>query len=311
MKNNTKHTHIIILAIILIGCGTSKIPDDNVWKGTFETGIQGDQKAEVSFNFKKNDGMIIFPELTPLPLLIKDLNQKSDSVFFTISFRFGPALCKAVMNNDTIKGVMSMQNIPDSPFWLVSSNTSANIYHLPKPNKEEPVIITTYSQSEKEKDIKMRLEAILKKYELEPYIYTKQIMIQDSTIPHSHPILTLSTRDTSEALILSTFIHEQMHWYTLSKNNTFEDLMTEIKTMYPEVPIQLPEGGGSEKGTYMHIPINYLEYRHLKQVIGDDKALKVLEYLKTHHYTWIYETVEKDYEKLEALFEKHKLHITQ
>ena len=309
MKKNNIYFPAVLLMIVLNSCGMAQISDTNVWKGTFQTGIQGDQKAEVSFDFNKSDGMIIFPDLTPMPLNISDAKQKGDSVFFTISFRFGPAYCSGVLTNDTIKGIMTMQNIPDSPFWLVSSSVNANIYNLPKPPKDEPVVIRTFAQSEGEELIKAKLEAILLKYDLEPYIYTKEILVRDSMIPHSHPVLTLGTRDTSEALIISTFIHEQMHWYSLSKNEAFEDLMVEIKQMYHAVPVQLPEGGGTEESTYLHIAINYLEYKNLKLVLGDQKTVEVMAHLKTHHYTWIYETVEKDYQKLETLFNKYNLHV--
>ncbi len=309
MKKNSLFVLITTITLLFLSCRNAKIPDGNTWKGVFQTSTKGDQKAEVFFDFKKHEGMIMLPDLIPIPLNLKDVTQNKDSVFFTIGFRSGPAWCRGLLANDTLKGIMTKEGVADSYFWLATSVESANIYNQPKPAKDEPVVIETFSGSESENSIKTRLTTILEKYDLEPYIYTKRIMIRDNTIPHSHPVLTLSTRDTTEELILSTFIHEQMHWYSLSRNDTFETLMEEIKAMYPTVPVQLPEGGGSEDGTYLHIAINYLEYKNLKQVLGDEEALKVLEHLKTHHYTWIYKTMENDYEKLEQLFDKHHLHI--
>ena len=310
MKQINKLGMIITLLFLLNGCGEVEKPKGDSWKGIFNLSTKGEQEVETFFDFEKNTGILLMPDVIPIPLELSEVYQKGDSIFFTIGFRSGPAYCKGALISDTIQGIMVKDDIENSSFWLATSTESASIYNLPKPAINDPMVIKTHKNSITELDTKKQLEALLQQYDVEPYLYTKEILIQDSTIPHSHPILTISTRYATEELLLSTFIHEQMHWYSLHKNEAFEALMTDIKEKYPTVPTAMPEGGGSEEGTYMHIAINYLEYKGLKELVGEEKANGVLEYLKNHHYTWIYETVEKDYAQLEELFEQHEIHIT-
>jgi hypothetical protein len=40
------------------------------------------------------------------------------------------------------------------------------------------------------------------------------MVIKERAIPHSHPVLTLNTRNLdSDDQLLSAFLHEQLHWY--------------------------------------------------------------------------------------------------
>src|SRR5580765_554879 len=67
-----------------------------------------------------------------------------------------------------------------------------------------------------EQDTKAQLERLLKKYDLSKWIFTKSILIDAKEIPHSHPILTLSTRHLlDDDLLLATFVHEQLHWFVI------------------------------------------------------------------------------------------------
>ena len=51
-------------------------------------------------------------------------------------------------------------------------------------------------------------------HNLEPYLYTKKINIESRVIPHSHPVLTLNTRNAEfSQKILSTWLHEEFHWW--------------------------------------------------------------------------------------------------
>lgn len=299
----------IPVLVVLFSCRDFKMPEGNVWKGVFHLSTKGDQPAEVSFDFQEGTGIIMLPDIIPIPLDLTEVRKKEDSVFFTIGFRSGPGYCKGVIRNDSIHGTMMKEDLDETLFWLASSTDKLSIVDQPKPPKEEPVVIDTYKGSESEQSTRVMLEEALEKYDLEPYMYTKKIMIQDSVIPHSHPVLTMSTRDTSMAHVLSTFIHEQMHWYTLSRSEASDSAITAFKRMYPDVPVALPMGSGSRKGTYLHILVNYLEYHVLIQVLGKEEATEVLKHWEQHHYTWIYSTVMKDYEQIKAVVEKNGLHF--
>lgn len=297
---------IIAIALLTLSCRQVEIEGGEKWEGVFEL-PKGAQKAQAQIDFNNLEGMLLLPDLIPVPLELSDIRKKADSVFFTIGFRSGPAPCKAIIKNDTIRGVMTSSRADDMPFWLAKTGAVQSLSGQPKPPADMPVTIKTYEGTETEKDIKTRLEALLAQYDLEPYLYTKEIMIHTGMIPHSHPVLTLNTDFENDTHLLSTFLHEQMHWYSLSKDYDAEALGNTIFEMYPQVPAALPEGGGSTQSTYLHILVCYLEHHVLSQVIGKEEAKKHMEFMTTQHYTWIFRTVLTDEEKLHALFKKHDL----
>lgn len=252
--------------------------------------------------------MFLLPDLIPVPLQLEDVRKTRDSIFFTIGFRSGDGHCSATLIKDSIKGWLHKEGMESSPFWLARSETNLEFKGREKPAKESPVIISTHAETNSEVATKRRLQRILKTYDLEKYLYTKDIKIQDSIIPHSHPVLTLSTNLTNDTALLSTFLHEQMHWFTLSKNKGFEPIADSILKWYPRVPIDLPEGAGTEQGTYVHIMVNYLEFHCLINVIGQEAALQHMQFMCTQHYTWVYETVLEDYDQLASLATTYQLH---
>src|SRR5688500_14429317 len=59
-----------------------------------------------------------------------------------------------------------------------------------------------------------QLQRLLATYDLSPWLYTKSIVIDERAIPFSHPVLTLHTRHLKDdELLISTFVHEQFHWF--------------------------------------------------------------------------------------------------
>ncbi len=296
---------LVLIALMLITSFSTLA--NETWKGTFKLS-RGDQKAEATFDFENQAGMLQLPDLIPIPLQLTKVSRKQDSVFFTVGFRSGPALCKAKITGDTMKGIMSSR-AGDTPFHMEKAEATPSIFGRPKPNADLPVEITTHTGSELERGIKIRLEKLLGQYDLEKYLYTKEIKIQSGTIPHSHPVLTLNTKYENNIHLLSTFLHEQMHWYTLSKEYDNKKLAEALFTKYPKVPGPLPEGAGDERSTYLHILVCYLEYHTLEQVIGTEKAKAHMEYMGTQHYKWVFQTVVRDYEELKEVVGSAGLHF--
>ena len=271
---------------------------------------KGDEKAIVQFDFNENKGLLSLPDLIPVPLSLSEVSKKSDSVFFTIGFRSGPAPCKAMIKNDTLRGTMTSSRGGEMAFWLAKTGEAKSLTHQPKPPADEPVVITTFANKPEEITTKKRLEALLEKYDLEPYLYTKEVSIQQGSIAHSHPVLTLNTDfQDNDTYLLSTFLHEQMHWYSLSVEYDQEAVAKKLFEWYPKVPINLPEGAGSEFSTYLHILVCYLEYHCLAQLIGEEKALAHMEFMTTQYYTWVFKTILKDREKLGNLYKEYDLLI--
>jgi hypothetical protein len=138
---------------------------------------------------------------------------------------------------------------------------------------------------------KAQLERLLKTYDLSRWIFRKSVLIDETVTPHSHPILTLHTRHLKDdELLLSTFIHEQAHW-NLTQRRGARQAIDELRKLFPKVPIVGREGAQNEESTYLHLLVCYLEYRGVDAALGEQKALRVMEFWSTDHYTWIYRTV--------------------
>jgi len=139
---------------------------------------------------------------------------------------------------------------------------------------------------------KQQLERLLKAYDVSPWIFTKSIIIDEKAIPHSHPVLTLSTRHLrDDELLLSTLVHEELHWFLVQRQHDTDAAIKELRMIFPTVPARPPEGAQDEQSTYLHLLVCDLEYRADQQLLGELKARQVMDFWATDHYTWVYKTV--------------------
>jgi hypothetical protein len=163
----------------------------------------------------------------------------------------------------------------------------------PSVRTQDALKITLANGSKPEQQTKEQLERLLKTYDLSKWIVTRSIIVDEKTpIPHSHPGLTLSTRHIKDdELLVATFVHEQMHWFVIRDQKKLGEAIKELKVMFPKVPATGPEGANDEDSTYLHIAVNYLEYRALRELMGELKAKQILQFWTSDHYTWIYKTV--------------------
>ncbi|HKA22926.1 MAG TPA: hypothetical protein VKN18_31950 [Blastocatellia bacterium] len=137
-----------------------------------------------------------------------------------------------------------------------------------------------------------QLQRLIKTYDLAKWTFTRSILIDEEAIPHSHPVLTLSARHVKDdELLLSTFVHEQAHWFLTQNQKATEDAKKELRAIFPKVPIKPPEGASDEESTYLHLIVIYLEYRADRELMGELRARQIMEFWATDHYTWIYKTV--------------------
>ena len=297
---------LVTALVLFCSCKKVELMGADTWEGTFHL-PRGDQRAQLQLDFEGKDGMMSLPDLIPVPLQLTEMSRVQDSVFFTIGFRSGPTPCKALIAGESMAGIMESPRAGKVKFELSYKGPTESIFGRPKPAADAPVVINTRRETETEKAVQIRLQNLLTQYDLEPYLYTKNILIQDGVIPHSHPVLTINTDLDTDTYLLSTFLHEQMHWYTLSKEYDSEALGKEIMRRYPKVPVNLPEGAGSEKSTYLHILVCFLEYHTLEKVVGAEEAKAHIEFMTTQHYTWVFKTILEDYEELKTLFEGYGL----
>jgi hypothetical protein len=158
---------------------------------------------------------------------------------------------------------------------------------------QSAVQISLGNSTAAEKQIKENLERLLKTYDVAKWIATPSIVIDEKTaIPHSHPVLTINTRHLKDdELLLATFIHEQMHWFVSRDEKKLDAAVAEFRKMFPAAPAGPPEGANDQASTYLHIGVCYLEYRALRELLGELKAKQVMEFWSTDHYKWVYRTV--------------------
>jgi hypothetical protein len=154
------------------------------------------------------------------------------------------------------------------------------------------------------------LQALRRRHDLSRFEYTRVIRVVPGGDTFSHPILTLGNRFAdNEDLLLSTYLHEQMHWYLwylgTPENDPVAPFIDELVRRYPEAPTELPDGARSYESTYLHLVINWLEVAATSEFIGRTRACAVAETQRT--YRWIYRTVLRDWDLLAELYERHGL----
>jgi hypothetical protein len=148
--------------------------------------------------------------------------------------------------------------------------------------------------SEAERATRAALLRLVQKHDLSDWIYTTEIIVDESQIPHSHPVLTIDAADADdEEKLASTFIHEQFHWLEAGETlEAFEAAMADFERLYPDAPGR--EGGGARdvESTYRHLLVCDLELQAMTELFGEARARAVLAGIT--HYEWIYERVLND-----------------
>ena len=167
--------------------------------------------------------------------------------------------------------------------------------------------ITLVNGTEDEQLLSKQLLVLFDRYPLSKWLYTEQVQIEEGAIPHSHPVLTLTpkTRATdylsNSEHLLAAYVHEQLHWF-MTLDDASKDLdrvYNELHTKYPNLPVGYPEGCRSEFSNYVHVVVNFLEYRALRELLGVASAKAVIE--RHPFYRAVYALVLKDYEPLGVL----------
>lgn len=173
---------------------------------------------------------------------------------------------------------------------------------------QSKIEITLKNNTQAEQQTKEQLQRLLKAYDLSKWTFTNSIVIDEKSIPHSHPVLTLHTRHLKDdELLLSTYIHEQYHWYIGHKDNETNEAIKELRVLFPKVPIAPREGAGDEESTYLHLVVCYLEYHAVRELLGELRAKQVMDFWATDHYTWIYKTVLERPRDIGTILYKHKI----
>jgi len=163
-------------------------------------------------------------------------------------------------------------------------------------------------QTECERETRERLEQVIASYDLRKYTFTREIMIEERAINHAFPVLTLNARfANSSDELLSSYIHEQLHWHLREHNSQQQEAIAELRRMYPNAPVGMPEGAETAYSTYGHLVDCYLEILADRQLIGPERTQAVIN--NKGHDTWIYKTVLQDEAKIAAVVASNHLRI--
>jgi len=159
-----------------------------------------------------------------------------------------------------------------------------------------------------EAQLESRLRALTSRYDLGPWTFTRRVIIDRTEIPHSHPVLTLHVRHRNDdELLLSTYLHEQLHWWLASRPKETAEAKAALRRLYPKIPVGYPEGSSDEDGNYEHLLVIYLEYRADQALLGEPKTREVMQFWAGDHYTWLYATVLKDRDVIGDVVRKYAL----
>ena len=153
-----------------------------------------------------------------------------------------------------------------------------------------------------------QLRRLLSQFDLTPWLFTRRILVDERAIPHSHPVLTVHTRHLREDnLLLSTFVHEELHWWLDAHQQQTAAAVTELRGRFPHLPVGAPDGADNEESSYSHLIVIYLEHQGDKSLLGDKQATDVMAFWKTDHYRVLYATVLDAEEGVGRIVARHGL----
>ena len=160
-----------------------------------------------------------------------------------------------------------------------------------------------------ESERKQQMERLAKQYDLEKYTITRDIVIEKGATNHSYPVLTLNLRFLdNDDLALSAYVHEQGHWLLVERHRQDNPrLFEDLRNAFPNLDSRPPAGDGELKSSYFHIAVCMLEWQAMEDLVGVERARKVVEWKQRDHYTAIYSIIMKHREQVEAVLSRYEV----
>jgi hypothetical protein len=169
--------------------------------------------------------------------------------------------------------------------------------------------IKTKNGSRLEEQKKHQLERLAQLYDLKKWTVTREIVVEEGVQSHSTPVLTLNCRFLNDDdLALSAYLHEQGHWVLMRHQRVeMRRLFDDLERLVPGLPTQYPQGSGHERDTYFHLAVIMLEWQGLEELLGADRARRVMDFKKGDHYTAIYSAVLDNRNRLQMLLQRYRI----
>lgn len=159
--------------------------------------------------------------------------------------------------------------------------------------QESAVNIELADNTEREAATRTQLLRLLEQHDVDRWIFTPEILIDQTQIPHSHPVLTLHTRHLDNDLeLMSTFIHEQYHWFVSARDDREQAAVEAFREIFPDAPGREGQGARDQYSTYLHLIVCDMEFQGMTTLFGEEAAREILGAMT--HYQWIYTRVLND-----------------
>lgn len=140
------------------------------------------------------------------------------------------------------------------------------------------------------------------------YVYTHEVLIDGDAIPHSHPVLTLHARHLrDDALLLSTFVHEQAHWLLEAHAAETDAAVAELTALFPDLPVGFPDGARDLRSSYEHLVVDHLEHSAMRCLVGEERASRAIAFWAGDHYRALYAIEQTRADEIEAIVARHDL----
>ena len=158
-----------------------------------------------------------------------------------------------------------------------------------------------------EEQRKEQMERLAKEYDLSKYTITRDIVIERGAMNHSSPVLTLNLRFLdNDDLALSAYVHEQGHWVLMERHRADNPaLFEDLQRTFPNLDYRTPEGDGELRSSYFHIAVCMLEWQAMEELVGPERARKVIEWKQRDHYTGVYAILLGHREQVESVLNRH------
>jgi len=154
-----------------------------------------------------------------------------------------------------------------------------------------------------EEQRKEQVERLARQYDLKKYTITREILIERGAMNHSYPVLTLNLRFLdNDDLALSAYVHEQGHWVLMERHRAENPaLFEDLQRTFPNLETRAPEGDGELRSSYFHIAVCMLEWQAMEDLVGLERARKVIEWKQGDHYKAIYATLLNHRDQVESV----------
>ncbi len=161
---------------------------------------------------------------------------------------------------------------------------------------EEPIEVKLVSDTEARRRLRSRLLRVVRSDDrLDKWLFTRHVLIDDSTVSHSRPVLTLGTGVTSKSSsgLPSEFLHEQIRRHLSMHPAESKLAMEDLRRKYPTAKVGREQGGArNEESTYLHLLVCFLELESLSELVGKKKASSLIA--TKPYYTWVCGKVASD-----------------